>query len=35
LRLYCETAGLLQDILLPKDAEIVKRTLEIITEAGY
>jgi len=35
LRLYCETAGLLQDILLPKDAEIVNRTLEIITEAGY
>lgn len=35
LRLYCETAVLLQDILLPEEAEVVNRTLEIIMEAGY
>jgi predicted nucleotidyltransferase len=35
LRFYCETARLLQDILLPKDAAVVNRTLEIIAEAGY
>jgi len=35
LALYCETARLLQDILLPKDAEVINRTLKIIAEAGY
>ena len=35
LRLYCETARLLQDILLPEDASIVTQTLAIIAEAGY
>jgi hypothetical protein len=35
LRLYRETAGLLQNILLPGHAEIVNQTMEIIKEAGY
>jgi hypothetical protein len=35
LRLYCETARLLQNILLPEDASIVDRTLKTIAEAGY
>jgi hypothetical protein len=35
LRLYCETAKLLRDILLPEDASIVSQTLAIIAEAGY
>jgi hypothetical protein len=35
LRLYCETARLLQNILLPRDAAVVNRTTEIIKEAGY
>ena len=35
LRLYCETASLLQEILLPEDAAVINRTLEIISEAGY
>jgi hypothetical protein len=35
LRLYCETARLLQDIFLPDDASIVTQTLAIIAEAGY
>jgi predicted nucleotidyltransferase len=35
LRLYCETARLLQNILLPKDAAVVNRIIEIIGEAGY
>ncbi len=35
LRLYCETARLLHNILLPKDASIVTQTLAIIAEACY
>jgi hypothetical protein len=35
LRLYCETARLLQNILTPKDASIVNQTMAIIVEAGY
>jgi hypothetical protein len=35
LRLYRETARLLQSILLPEDAAVVNRTMEIIAEAGY
>jgi hypothetical protein len=35
LRLYRETARLLQNILLPEDASIVTQTLAIIAEAGY
>ncbi len=35
LRLYRETASLLQSILLPEDAVVVNRTVEIISEAGY
>jgi hypothetical protein len=35
LRLYCETARLLQHILLPEDAAVVNRTTEIIAEAGH
>ena len=35
LCLYRATAGILQDILLPEEAGVVHRTLEIITEAGY
>jgi hypothetical protein len=35
LRLYCETAGLLQKTLLPEDAIVVNRTMEIIAEAGF
>ena len=35
LSLYCETARLLQDILLLEDAPVVNRTVEIIIEAGY
>jgi hypothetical protein len=35
LRLYCETARLLQNILRPEDATIVTRKLAIIVEAGY
>ncbi len=35
LRLYCETARLLQNILLGEDVEVVNRTMEIIREAGY
>ena len=35
LRLYCETARLLQDILLPAHADVINRTMEIIMEAGY
>jgi Nucleotidyltransferase domain len=35
LRLYCETAKLLQHILLPEDAAVINRTAEIIAEAGY
>jgi len=35
LRLFCETARLLQNILLPEDAAVVNRTVGIIAEAGY
>jgi hypothetical protein len=35
LRLYRETATLLQHILLPEDSAVVNRTLEMMTEAGY
>ena len=35
LRLYRETARLLQNIFLPEDAVVVNRTIEIIAEAGY
>jgi hypothetical protein len=35
LRLYRETARLLQAILLHEDVRLVKRTVQIITEAGY
>lgn len=35
LHLYSETAGLLQNILLPKDAAVINRTIQIIAEAGY
>ena len=35
LRLYCETVGLLQKILLPDDAVVVNRTMKIIAEAGF
>ena len=35
LRLFCETARLLQDILQPEDATIVNRAMQIIMEAGY
>jgi hypothetical protein len=35
LRLYCGTARLLQNILLPEDASIVTQTLAIIAEAGF
>ena len=35
MRLYCETAKLLQNILLPEEAAVVNRTIEIIKEAGY
>jgi len=35
LRLYCETARLLQDILLPEDAAVINRAVEMIAKAGY
>jgi predicted nucleotidyltransferase len=35
LRLYCETARLLENILLPKDAAIVHHTVEIIAKGGF
>jgi predicted nucleotidyltransferase len=35
LHLYRETASLLQSILRPEDAEVIHRTMEIISEAGY
>ncbi len=35
LRLYYETARLLHSILLPEDAVVVERTVELITEARY
>jgi hypothetical protein len=35
LRLFCETARLLQNILLAEDAAVVNQTIKIITEAGY
>ena len=35
LHLYCETARLLQNFLLPEDAAVVNQTMEIIAEAGY
>lgn len=35
LRLYCETAGLLQESLQPKEAVLVNRVVELIVEAGY
>jgi len=35
LRLFSETARLLQEFLRPEDAIIVNRTVEIITEAGF
>jgi hypothetical protein len=35
LRLFRETAGLLQDILQPEDARIVDLTLKILKKAGY
>jgi hypothetical protein len=35
LRLYRETARILQNILLPKDAAVISRTIEIMGEAGF
>ena len=35
LRLYRETASLMQMILQPEDASVVNRTLQVIAEAGY
>jgi len=35
VRLFCETARILQAILLPEDASIVAQTLAIIAEAGF
>jgi hypothetical protein len=35
LRLYFETAALLQGILLPEDATVVNKALEMIAKAGY
>ena len=35
LHLYRETARLMQDILLPEDAKVVNRTVEIIDKAGH
>ena len=35
LRLYRETARLLQNILLPEDDIVVNRTIEVVAEAGY
>ena len=35
LRLYRETALLLKDVLQPEDAQVVDRTLAVMTEAGY
>ena len=35
LQLYRETANLLKKHLLPEDARIVNRALEVIREAGY
>jgi predicted nucleotidyltransferase len=35
LRLYCETAGLLQESLQPEDAAVIYRAIEIIQKAGY
>jgi len=35
LRLYRETVSLLQEIIRPADAPLVRRALEVIQEAGY
>ena len=35
LRLYCETARLMQKILLPEDTLVVNRILEMIAKAGF
>ncbi len=35
LQLYRETVALLRHVLLPEDTEVVRRTLEIMAEAGY
>ena len=35
VRLYCGTTRLMQKILLPEDAVVVSRTMDILAQAGY